>query len=189
MAITVLSLKNPHYTSETSIDCKVKFSHFPTEEMDYTATADSDTDFGVKLWNDLLAGKYGEVAPLNIVVSSDEIDAHRDSLIDSGIVFKGKLIQTRPQDRENIAGAGTLATLAIMQGAQVGNYNWTGNGPFEWICADNTIMQLDAYDVIALGRAAATFKQQCIFAARALKDITPNPYNYTSPDFWPSNVF
>lgn len=47
------------------------------------------------------------------------IDAERDRRIAGGFIFAGKRYQTRPEDRENIAGASTAALAAIMAGVEV----------------------------------------------------------------------
>jgi hypothetical protein len=116
----------------------------------------------------------------------DAIDAERDRRIDAGVVFNGVRFQTRPADRENVAGATQLATLAVMAGAQAGNLRWHGGASdFAWIAEDNSIVTMDAQTVIAFGQAVAAHKSAHIFAARALKDADPIPTDYTDPGYWP----
>jgi hypothetical protein len=119
--------------------------------------------------------------------TQDAIDAERDRRIDAGVVFNGVRFQTRPADRENVAGATQLATLAVMAGAQAGNLRWHGGASdFAWIAEDNSIVTMDAPTVIAFGQAVAAHKSVHIFAARALKDSDPIPADYTSNGYWPA---
>ncbi len=105
----------------------------------------------------------------------------------AGFAFNGIVYQTRPEDRENIAGAAVAALAAIGAGAKVGNYRWHGGDTdFMWIAADNTMHRLDAQSMFALGQAAMAHKQAHIFAARAVKDMNPIPADYsTNAVYWP----
>lgn len=99
------------------------------------------------------------------------IDAERDRRTDGGFVFGGVRYQSRPGDRENIAGASLAALGAINAGAQAGNLRWASTDKdFTWIAEDNSLMPMDAQTVFALGQAAMAHKQGLIFAARAVKD-------------------
>ncbi|MBN8243317.1 DUF4376 domain-containing protein [Nitratireductor aquimarinus] len=114
------------------------------------------------------------------------IDAERDFRISGGFAFAGVEYQTRPEDRENIAGAATAALGAIINGAVVGDLRWHGGASdFVWIAADNTTHAMDAQTVFAFGQAAMEHKQAHIFAGRALKELTPVPENYTDDLYWP----
>lgn len=118
--------------------------------------------------------------------TQDAIDAERDRRIDGGVTFNGTRFQTRPADRENVAGATQLATLAVMAGAQAGNLRWHGGASdFAWIAEDNSIVTMDAQTVIAFGQAVAAHKSAHIFAARAIKDADPIPADYTANGYWP----
>lgn len=127
------------------------------------------------------------------VVTTAMVDAVRDMRIDSGFGFEGNVYQARPEDRENIAGAVKAATDAItLFGAEEGDYGWQRlldpNAPaeFRWIAADNTTHPMDAQTVMRFGYAALGHKQSHIFAARALKDMSPIPTDYaTNPAYWP----
>ncbi|NTD85499.1 DUF4376 domain-containing protein [Agrobacterium tumefaciens] len=116
------------------------------------------------------------------------IDAERDRRISAGFSFGDVFYQSRPEDRENIAGAATAALAAIMfNGAQSGDFRWHGGeSDFEWIAADNTTHPLDAQSMFAMGQAAMAHKQAHIWAARAVKDMNPIPADYaTNPAYWP----
>ncbi len=122
------------------------------------------------------------------VITSSMVDLARDIRIASGFGFNGHVYQTRPEDRENIAGAATAAIAAILvNNAQPGDFRWHGGeSDFEWIAADNTTHPLDAQTMFAMGQAAMAHKTAHIWAARALKDMDPIPADYaTNPDYWP----
>lgn len=119
------------------------------------------------------------------IVTSDEVDMERDRRISAGFVFAGKLYQSRPEDRENIAGASTAALAALVNGAQPGDYRWHGgDSDFCWIAADNSLTPMDAQTVFALGQAAMAHKQAHIFAARAVKDMEPIPADFADNAYW-----
>lgn len=121
------------------------------------------------------------------IVPPDEVDAERDRRIEAGFGFAGKLYQSRPEDRENIAGAAVAALAAIVAGAQPGDLRWHGGATdFAWIAADNSLVTMDAQTVFAFGQAAMAHKQAHIFAARALKDADPVPADYDDDAHWPA---
>ncbi|SFJ66676.1 DUF4376 domain-containing protein [Aerobium aerolatum] len=114
-----------------------------------------------------------------------DIDTERDRRIADGFMFEGKLYQSRPEDRENIAGA-SLAALAAMSTASPGDYRWHGgDSDFVWIAADNSLTPMDAQTMFAFGQAAMAHKQAHIFAARALKDAEPILEDYEGDSHWP----
>ncbi len=114
------------------------------------------------------------------------VDAERDRRIDGGFIFEGVEYQSRPEDRENIAGAATAALGAIMAGAQPGDLRWHGGAEdFAWIASDNTMHAMDAQTVYAFGQAAMAHKQAHIFAARTLKDADPIPGDFADDQWWP----
>lgn len=99
------------------------------------------------------------------------VDAERDRRIDGGFTHGGRPYQTRPSDRENIAGAAQAAFMAKAAGAQAGNLRWHGGASdFVWITADNQLATMDVDQVIALFSAGVAFKSALTFAARAKKD-------------------
>lgn len=138
-----------------------------------------------------------EAAPFNFAPPSppgprpapttDEVDAERDQRIDGGMVWNGVTYQTRPQDRENVAGAATMALAAMVNGAQAGDLRWHGGSEdFVWIAEDNSVHTFDAQTFFAFAQAMAHHKSALIFAARALKDSDPIPEDYaTNEDYWP----
>ncbi|WLP53195.1 DUF4376 domain-containing protein [Agrobacterium fabrum] len=122
------------------------------------------------------------------VVTAAMVDAVRDIRIASGFGFNGHVYQTRPEDRENIAGAATAALAAMVNGAQPGDFRWHGgDSDFEWIADDNSTHPLDAQTTFAMGQAAMAHKQAHIFAARRLKDMDPIPADFETNDaYWPT---
>ena len=115
----------------------------------------------------------------------DLIDIERDRRVNAGLSFMGHRFQTRPQDRENIAGAATLALVALtLHGATVGDLRWHGGqSDFAWIDADNNLVPLDAPTMVMLGASAANHKADHIYAARRLKDEPP--LDFTDDVHWP----
>jgi hypothetical protein len=118
------------------------------------------------------------------------IDAERDRRTDAGLTFDGKQYQSRPKDRENVAGAYSIALGAVMAGAQPNDFHWHGGEhPFAWIAADNTLTPMDAPTVLAFGNAMAAHKSGLIFAARDLKQMNPLPTDgewWTDDKWWPA---
>lgn len=120
-------------------------------------------------------------------VSTAAVDAERDRRINGGFDYGGVTYQTRPGDRENMAGTSAAALAAIVAGAAGGNLRWHGgDSDFAWIATDNSTHPMDAQTMFAFGQAAMAHKQAHIFAARALKDMTPIPADYaTNSAYWP----
>jgi len=101
-------------------------------------------------------------------------------------MFNGVLYQSRTTDRENISGAAQMAFMAVVGGAQPGDLRWSNpDQDFAWICAENTLVPMDAQTVVEFGRAAALRKSELIYAGRALKDMPAIPENYTDDQWWP----
>ncbi|MGR3463613.1 DUF4376 domain-containing protein [Limimaricola sp.] len=114
------------------------------------------------------------------------VTVERDRRINAGFTFDGIRYQTRPADRENVAGAASAALEAIMGGAQVGDLRWHGGvTDFAWIAEDNSLQPMDAQTLRAFARAMMAHKQALIFAARDLKDRAEIPADITSDAYWP----
>lgn len=119
-----------------------------------------------------------------------DVDQERDRRISGGFSFGGVFYQTRPEDRENIAGASTAALAAITNGAEPGDYRWHGgDADFVWIAADNSTHAMDAQTLFAFGQAAMAHKQAHIFAARAIKDADPIPADFADDAYWPAALY
>ena len=103
--------------------------------------------------------------------STVDVDGERDRRIAAGFDFQGKRYQSRPDDRENIAGAAVAALRAIGAGASEGDYGWFKDVPiFCWIAENNDLTPMDAQTMFEFGEAAMAHKQSIIFFGRALKD-------------------
>src|SRR5690606_23397809 len=114
------------------------------------------------------------------------VDRERDRRIAAGFTFNGKLYQSRPEDRENIAGASVAALAAMGNGALPGDYRWHGgDSDFVRIAEDNSRTPMDTQTMSAFGQAAQAHKQAHIFAARALKDADPIPADFADDAYWP----
>lgn len=121
-----------------------------------------------------------------VAIKRAGVDTERDRRIDAGFAFGGVVFQSRPTDRENIAGAAQLAFMAVVGGAQPGDLRWASETvDYQWITADNSIVTMDAATVVDFGRAAAAEKQSLIFAARTLKDMNPIPEDFRDDKWWP----
>lgn len=115
-----------------------------------------------------------------------DINQERDRRVATGFEFNGKKFQSRIEDQKRINGAGTLAAVAILGGAQAGDLRWHGGeSDFVWITEDNSLMTMDAFQVIDFGKAAAQWESAHVFAARALKDLEKLPADYTDNKYWP----
>lgn len=129
---------------------------------------------------------YDLADALEPVITPAMVDTERDRRIADGFVFQSKDYQSRPEDRENIAGAALAALAAHIGGALADDYRWHGgDSDFVWIAADNSLTPMDAQTMFALGQTAMAHKQAHIFAARALKDAEPIPTDYTDNAYWP----
>lgn len=119
--------------------------------------------------------------------TTQDVNAERDRRIVAGFTFQGVHYQSRPEDRENIAGASTSALGAMMNNAAPGDYRWHGEpSDFVWIASDNTEHPMDAQTMFSFGQAAMAHKQAHIFAARALKDADPIPSDFALDSYWPT---
>jgi hypothetical protein len=99
------------------------------------------------------------------------INEQREERVSAGMTFGGHVYQTRPTDRENIAGAVQLATLALMNGADPTSTLWHGGvEDFAWIRQDNGLTVMSAATMVAFGQAAAAHKHALIFQARTMKN-------------------
>jgi hypothetical protein len=114
-----------------------------------------------------------------------DVNAERDRRIAAGFTFDGKLYDFDSRAKANISGAAQLAFMAVVAGAEPGNFRWHGGEVnFDWIAGDNSTVSMDAQTVIAFGRAAAHHEQAHIMIARGLKDMDPIPADYADDTYW-----
>lgn len=120
--------------------------------------------------------------------ASPTVEQERDKRIDGGFVFQNVLYQTRPDDRENIAGASQLALAAMINGVHPGNLRWAdADQDFGWIAADNSVIPMDAETMFAFGTSALAWKKSCIFAAFNIKKqiVAGHAIDYMQDQYWP----
>ncbi|APO76116.1 hypothetical protein AM571_CH03322 [Rhizobium etli 8C-3] len=186
-----MEYRNPVFSraDEGAIDMEIE--HPVHGWIPFTALPNDVEEHGRELFAAAVA--TGNVAPYAPPVlpppTSEGVDAERDRRITAGFIFNGFAFQSRPEDRENIMGASTAALAAMVNGAQPGDYRWHGeDSDFRWIDANNVMHPMDAQTVFAFGKAAMSHKQAHIFAARALKDMSPIPADYADDQHWLSQV-
>lgn len=118
-------------------------------------------------------------------ISSFDVDVERDRR-QSTFSFNGHDFNFEETSRIDIAGAGSLAQGAIAAGAQAGNLRWVDPAAdFYWISAQNERVYMDAQTCFAFAQVAAQWRAAHVYAARALKDMTPIPTDYKSDTYWP----
>jgi len=134
-----------------------------------------------------VAGKYwiNDEVKDRLPVTANEVTNERDNRMGQ-FIFNGKEFDLSGQSLNNVMGAGTLALGAIVSGAQPGNYRWAdANVDFTWIANDNTNILMDAQTTWAFAQAAAAWRKQMIYAARALKDMGTIPEDFSSNNsYW-----
>ncbi|WP_065945736.1 DUF4376 domain-containing protein [Pseudomonas sp. 24 R 17] len=139
------------------------------------------------IWRIDDSGAITSTEPESLPPTREQIDAERDRRIDAGVTFDGVLYQSKTTDRENIAGAAQMAFMAVVAGVQPGDLRWSNpDQDFAWICAENTLVPMDAQTVVEFGRTAALRKSELIYAGRALKDLPEIPENFTDDVWWPA---
>lgn len=118
--------------------------------------------------------------------ATHEVNAERDKRM-SNFTFAGKEYDLSESNGSlaNVSGAGTLALAAIVNGAQVGDLRWADpSADFVWIANDNSLNPMDAQTTWAFAQAAAAWRKQMIFKARALKDLETIPTDYKNNSYW-----
>lgn len=114
-----------------------------------------------------------------------DVNRERDRRIVHEFWFQSKPYDNDTVSKQRITGAATLAGFAIAAGAQPGNYLWHGGASsFSWIAKDNTLTVMDAQTCFAFGQAAANHESAMVFAAYALKAMTPIPNDYEDNSYW-----
>lgn len=116
--------------------------------------------------------------------TSVDVDLERDRRM-AVFTFGGTEFDFDATSRVDIAGAGILAFAAIVSGAQPGDLRWSDpDEDFAWIARDNSRVPMDAQTCFAFGQAAAKWRSDLIFKARALKDAAPIPSDYAADAHW-----
>lgn len=123
------------------------------------------------------------------VLDSYDVDAERDKRLQAGFTFdiRGTTygFQTDEVSMKRIAGAATLAGFAMGAGAKPGNFKWTGGATnFAWITAENSMVEMDAFETFAVGQRAARHETKHIFIAHYLKSIPTIPEDFADDKYW-----
>jgi hypothetical protein len=133
-----------------------------------------------------------QVAAVAVIVASFDPDAPTPEMVNAErdrrmrtITHNGRLYNFDAESQINIAASCTLAASAVAAGSQPGDLRWMSpTYDFFWIAADNSLVSMDAHQMLAFGAAAAQYKSGLIFKARALKDANPIPTDYTHDRHW-----
>lgn len=119
-------------------------------------------------------------------ITAEMVNQERERRMRGTFSFIGKEFDCNQVSLQRITGAATLAGFWLASLGDPESVFWHGGTePFAWIAHDNSINVMDAGTVFDFGKAAAANETAHIFAARALKDMTPIPENYTSDIYWP----
>lgn len=104
----------------------------------------------------------------------ERVEAIRERREDGGFLFPavtGVHYQSRPKDRENIAGAAISAEGSVRAGALAGNLLWAdGVNNFGWIATDNSVTPMDAHTMWAFYKRGSALKTALVFHGRGLKE-------------------
>lgn len=115
------------------------------------------------------------------------IDTERDRRISDAFQFRGKFYQLDDRSVARVTAMAADARFALLVGAQVGNLRWADPmADFGWIATDNSITPMDAHDMAAFADKAKLWVARHTFAARALKNETPIPANFSDDIHWPA---
>lgn len=185
------TISNLHWadSEHLTLDCTVTIGD---RQMPFTASADDPEEHGQQLYFEAMLGVHGPIAayqaPAPALPTSADVDCERDVRIDGGMEFFGVRYQTRPQDRENVHGAATMALAAMAMGGEApGDLRWHGGDEdFVWIAEDNSLQPFDAPTFFTFAKAMAAHKSAMIFAARGLKDMDPIPSDFADDARWPA---
>ncbi len=172
----MMQYRNAAFNAFGTID--VEINHPMHGWIPFTASPDDHEQFGREFYAELLLGEVAPYTPPQVSLEAVKtmkiatVEADKEARIVAGFTFGAPavLYQSRPEDRENLAGASTAAIAAMMVGSQPGDLRWADpTKDFEWIAADNSKYPMDAQTMFALGQRAMAHKQAHIFAAFAMK--------------------
>ncbi|WP_069299897.1 DUF4376 domain-containing protein [Neptunicoccus sediminis] len=173
------------YDPETNIGVMTARCH-PKEMLEYDPAEEPyiEIDFEITVPDDweIVDGIAQErVKP----ITSEMVNVERDKRIAAGVSFDGHLFDFDSASKENITGAGSLAGMAVLSGAVVGDYGWNGGVDFAWLDSSNVAVKMDAQTMFQFSQVAAGHVRDHIFAARTLKDMAIIPQDYKDDSYWP----
>ncbi len=109
----------------------------------------------------------------------NDVDDKRDAVLDAGMTYSGKVLQTDSKSEQRIGEMGAKAKIALIMGASFPS-------GFGWIMADNSFLPLDAAGMSAMADAADYQISAWIFNAynhkQAIRALT-DPAAVASYDF------
>ena len=122
-------------------------------------------------------------------ITMAQVDAERDRRKHLDLTFdvdtNSKVFQADRASQIHMHEAAVWALKAVEAGAVVDDYRWNSNTEdFQWILADNSLLLMDAHEMIALWAEVSKRNTQLQLKGRALKDMSPIPMNYTDNSFW-----
>lgn len=137
------------------------------------------------------AGGDTFTAPSSPNPTNDDVNAERDRRkhLDITLSHDGSnmIFQADEASQRAIHEAAVWALKAIDEGSgDADDYVWNSNtSNFQWILADNSLVNMDAPEVVALWGAVSKRNHELVHKARTLKD-TPGgiPSNYTDESHW-----
>ncbi|EFT2597909.1 DUF4376 domain-containing protein [Salmonella enterica] len=149
--ITITDARNGQYNENGTISVEVRFSD-SDKYLPYTAAARDPADYGQQLYTDLVAGKYGYVAPFittpEILQAAkarkrDEIKAWRDAQENGNIIFtlKGQRWDCGKASQARLAPVVAVAKAGLLPPG------------FFWTDADNTDVPMATGELVELEKA------------------------------------
>jgi hypothetical protein len=130
---------------------------------------EANADYAAMLASGVTIREYEDPAP-----SKSSINAERDKRLAS-FWFGGHEYQHDDKSRAAIEALKTDALAAIVEGS---------TEPFDWVTADNKIIQMAPDTALAFASAASKWRSMHIIAARRLKNAQTVPADYQDDKYW-----
>ncbi|HHH1986713.1 TPA: DUF4376 domain-containing protein [Yersinia enterocolitica] len=150
--MNILNIKTPRYLESGAIDCEVQFEGME-EYLPYTATADDTAETGQIIWQALINGDYGDIAPFEVTPAMlqaakeqklQEINMWRLEQEAQSITFE-YAGRTWNADQQSMARLSPVAAVA----------NTNSRDVMSWGDANNESVPLSAKQIIGLSEAMA----------------------------------
>lgn len=156
--MNVINVKNARYTEAGLIDCDVLFEG-AGDYIPFTAMPDDPEEHGKKLFESLVAGEWGEIAPFT--VTQEMLALAKASKKQEIIRWREE--QERASDTFGFGGrrwdAGRASLERLVLAAAQAKFGRLPEG-FTWSDADNIQVQLTERRVLALVTAMLKFSVQ-----------------------------
>lgn len=148
----IKNIINPRYLESGAIDCEVLFESME-EYFPYTATPDDTAETGQAIWQALIKGEYGDIAPFEVTpamlqaakaqkwqeISTWRLDQEAQSFT---FEYAGR---TWNADQQSMARLSPVAAVAHTDSRDV----------MSWSDANNELVLLSAKQIIGLSEAMA----------------------------------